>query len=110
MNTPQKASKGSVGVETFQGRLRLRLPRQLYGGKQKYLTLGLDDTPENQKLAKAKAKEIEKDIAYERFDLTLAKYRPQAHLTLVKPEENTRKALTISELWDESLLTCIQSS
>lgn len=26
----QKASKGSVGVESFQDRLRLRLPRQRY--------------------------------------------------------------------------------
>jgi hypothetical protein len=42
-----KLSKGSVGVETFQGRLRLRLPRQLFGGKQKYLTLGLPDTDTN---------------------------------------------------------------
>lgn len=28
-----KASKGSVGVESFQERLRLRLPRHLYNGK-----------------------------------------------------------------------------
>jgi hypothetical protein len=27
-----KSSKGSVGIESFQGRLRLRLPRQVYGG------------------------------------------------------------------------------
>lgn len=100
MNTQQKASKGSVGIESFQGRLRLRLPRQLYGGKQKYLTLGLDDTKENQELAQAKAKELEADIVYERFDPTLAKYRPQTHIKLVNLVEDTQKALTLMELWE----------
>ena len=80
LSAQSKASKGSVGIESFQGRLRLRLPRQVYGGKQKYLSLGLDDTSENRVLANAKAKQIEADIAYERFDSTLVKYRPQTHL------------------------------
>lgn len=44
---PSKSSKSSVGIENFQGRLRLRLPRQLYSGKQKYLTLELVDTKYN---------------------------------------------------------------
>jgi integrase len=35
---PSKSFKGSVGVEVFQDRLRLRLLRQLFGGKQKYST------------------------------------------------------------------------
>jgi hypothetical protein len=50
-----RSSKGSVTVETFQGRLRLRLPRQLFNSKQKYLTLGLTDTDANRKVAEAKA-------------------------------------------------------
>ncbi len=53
MKVEHKASKGSVGVESFQGRLRLRLLRHLYNGKQKYLTLGMTDNPENRKLAEA---------------------------------------------------------
>jgi len=65
MQSVSKRSKGSVGIETFQGRLRLRLPRQLYGGKQKYLTLGLDDSPGNRRIAEAKVKQIESDIIYE---------------------------------------------
>ena len=81
MKVEQKASKGSVGVETFQDRLKLRLPCHLFGGKQKYLTLGMSDTSENRKLAEAKAKQIELDIAFERFDPTLAKYKPQIHKT-----------------------------
>jgi hypothetical protein len=78
----RKASKGVVGIESFQGRLRLRLPRQLYGGKQKYLSLGLDDTPANRTIAEAKKKQIESDLAKDVivagiFDRTLAKYRPE---------------------------------
>ena len=44
-----KSFKGSVGVEVFQD--RLRLPRQLFGGKQKYLALELPDTDLNRKMA-----------------------------------------------------------
>ncbi|MEG4320172.1 MULTISPECIES: hypothetical protein [unclassified Microcoleus] len=46
-----KASHGSVVVATREGRLRLQLPRHLYGGEQKYLSLGMPDTAENWKLA-----------------------------------------------------------
>lgn len=101
MNTPQKTSKGSVGIESFQGRLRLRLPRQLYSGKQKYLTLGLADTPENRKEAGSRAWTIEKDIQANNFDSTLNKYRPQTYLALVNVEEAPQKALTLAELWDK---------
>jgi len=61
----------------------------------------LDDSPENRKLAEAKAKQIEADIACERFDPTLAKYRPQTHLTLVKPIEEPQTALTLAPLWEK---------
>ena len=37
------------------------LLRQLYNGKQKYLTLRMADNPENRKLVEAKAKQIESD-------------------------------------------------
>lgn len=99
MSKTQKASQGSVGVEVFQGRLRLRLPRQLYEGTQKYLTLGLADTPENRNLAEQKAHQIELDIQAGGFDETLAKYKPQRHLSIVTPGE-PQQILTISELWD----------
>ena len=73
-----KARKGSVGIESFRGRLRLRLPRQLFGGKQKYIYTELADTDVNRRATEAKAKLIEADIAFERFDYTLAKYgKPQ---------------------------------
>ncbi|MCC5624498.1 DUF3596 domain-containing protein [Nostoc sp. CHAB 5715] len=87
MDRTQKASKGTVSVESFQSRLRLRLPRQLYEGTQKYLTLNLADTPENCQLAEQKAYQIELDIASGSFDETLAKYKPQRHLSIVTPGE-----------------------
>lgn len=68
--------KGKVGISAYRNRLRLSLPRQLFGGKQKFIYLGLTDSPENRKLAEAKAWVIESDIRYERFDATLVKYSP----------------------------------
>ncbi len=69
-----RAPKGSVGIESFRGRLRIRLPRHLYDGKQKYLSTDLADTDINRRVVDAKAKLIESDIALERFDYILAKY------------------------------------
>ncbi|MEP0758690.1 DUF3596 domain-containing protein [Trichocoleus sp. DQ-A2] len=100
MNTTQKASKGSVGIESFQERLRLRLPRQLFGGKQKYLTLGLSDTSENRKSAEIKARQIELDIISGNFDPTLAKYKPQTYLTLIETIK-PKQAITLSDLWNK---------
>jgi hypothetical protein len=51
MKTQHKAARSSVGIESLQGSLHLRLPRKVNGGKQKYLTLGRADTPENRKSA-----------------------------------------------------------
>jgi len=100
MSAQQKASKGSVGIEAFQGRLRLRLPRQLFGGKQNYLTLGVADTPENQKLAASKAKQIELDILAGYFDATLEKYKPQTNLDSVKSSKSNQAELLLNILWD----------
>jgi integrase len=99
MNKIQKTPKGSVSISVNQGRLRLGLPRQLYEGNRKYLVLGLADTPENRQIAEQKAHQIEQDIRTGCFDETLAKYKPQRHLSIVKPEE-PYTVLTISELWD----------
>jgi integrase len=94
-----KATKGSVTVETFQGRLRLRLPRQVFNGKQKYLTLGLPDTDVNRRIAAAKATMIESDIALERFDYTLVKYGKPAPTQLTVVESIKPSTMTIPELW-----------
>jgi integrase len=99
MQAGSKRSKGSVGIEVFQGRLRLHLPRSLYGGKNKYLTLGLENTDENWKIAELKAQQIESEIKFGTFDPSLERYKPQRHLKVVKLDE--APVLTIKELWDK---------
>lgn len=62
----------AVNVETYGGRLRLRWRYE----KQRFcFSLGLDDTPTNRAIAQLKAADIERDIKYQMFDPTLAKYR-----------------------------------
>jgi integrase len=96
--TASKASKGTVVVENFRDRLRLRWR---VAGQRYSLSLGLLDTKENQKLAEAKAQLIESDIKYERFDSTLAKYKPQdtrgyASVYETKP---TQARMTVHQLF-----------
>jgi integrase len=99
--TSGKSPKGFVGVESFQGWLCLRIPRQLFNGKQKYLTLGLPDTQVSRKAAEAKAKLIESDIALERFDYTLAKYgKPQSPILTVVESIQPQSGSNLAELWE----------
>jgi len=95
-----KLPNGTVGIEEFQGKIRLRLPRHIFGGKQKWISTGLQNTPENWKTAQSQAWEIEQDINSGNFDPTLAKYKPRTHLTLVKPVEKPPQNLTLDELWE----------
>jgi len=83
--------KGSVTVESVRGRLRLRLPRHVFNGEKKYLSLYLEDNPQNRKIAQAKAQIIMSDIAMERLDRTLKKY-----LSPYAPSD----APPLIELWD----------
>jgi integrase len=88
-----RSPKGTVVVCSYRGMLRLRLPRHLFGGQQKYLYLGLPDNPINQQAAQAKAQAIAADIAFDRFDDTLERYRSVA----IKPDTSP----TLGELWDK---------
>jgi len=88
-----KATKGSVSVEAIQGRLRLRFR---FNQKQQVITLGLADTPENRKLAEARATQIELDIKAGHFDETLNRYQLKSQLPK-KVDPN----ITISELFQE---------
>ncbi|NES23549.1 MAG: site-specific integrase [Symploca sp. SIO3E6] len=82
--------KGTVAVEAVKGRLRLRLPRFSICTKR-YLSLGLDDTLENRKIAILKAAEIEKDLLYENFDPSLRKYK--------SPQQQREKTLLV-DIWN----------
>ena len=91
--------KGSVGIETVNGSLRLRLPRHVFKGQQKYLYLGLSDTVKNRKLAEAKVQQIQADIFFERFDPTLERYKPPSYSLPPKPDKFNQ--LTLNFLWEK---------
>lgn len=95
-----KKPKGTVGVEVNQGRLRIRLPRQVYGGVQKYFYPGLSNTKENRRIAQAKAQQIESDIIFERFDPTLEKYKPPVYEPPPPARQTPNPAKNLSTLWD----------
>lgn len=93
-----RAHKGSVAILSSNGRLQLRFS---YGGKRHYITTGYPDTAEHRRLAEIKAKEIEKDILYERFDPNnLDKYKPKAALSTVTPVTPIHKQQpSLADLW-----------
>lgn len=86
-----RSSKGSVKVVSRKGMLAIQLPRNLFDGTQKYLYLGLADNSINRKAAEARADIIRSDIAFDRFDSSLDRYRPTA---------TNDKSPTLDELWD----------
>lgn len=111
--------KGRVGVSCTRGKLRLTLPRHLFGGKQIRLYLGLTDTPETREIAEAKAKWIESDINLDRFDPTLERYKLKTAIppkkpksqTLVKVFEDyihTRKDQVMPGTWSNSYLVTLR--
>ena len=94
-----KASKGSVVIISSHNRLQLRFS---FGGKRRYLSMGLPDTSINRRLAELKAAEIEKDILYERFDTTLQKYKAISHQNAIAPITPTKiSQLKLDELWEK---------
>ena len=82
MELKQRNVRRSVSILVSRGWLQLRFS---YGGTRHYLSVGLRDTPANRKIAEAKAKLIESDIVYERFDPTLQKYKPQTAMSVTTP-------------------------
>lgn len=61
------------------------------------------DNKLNRKAVEAKAKLIESDIAYDRFDPTLAKYKPQSALSTVTPTFTPilTPKLSLAQLWEK---------
>ncbi|OWY68563.1 hypothetical protein B7486_25585 [cyanobacterium TDX16] len=90
-----KASKGSVVVESFKDRLRLRWR---VAGKRYCLSLGLPDTQESRMLAELKARQIELDAISGTFDATLTKYKPQS---LTEKPVSDAQLLTCAELFQQ---------
>jgi hypothetical protein len=98
-----RARKGSVKVFSSNGRLQLRFS---YGGKRHYVSTGYPDEPQYRQMAEIKAKEIEKDILFERLDPSdLSKYKPKAldkGFTPITPITSpTVPEVALSGLWEQ---------
>lgn len=100
-----RAKKGTISIDNFRGMLRLRLPRTWFGGKLKFFSLGLPDTPENRKIAEAKIGIMQSDYIYERFDFTLDKYRFES-----APEQEKLSILQLFEQYFNFKIHTIKSS
>lgn len=98
-----KGSKGAVGLEKLNDRIRLNLPRQWFNGQQKRVSLGLSWTKENVTFAESLAKQMELDWLSGHFDLSLAKYLPskKQQLNNVVDLPGKRAEMPLLELWDK---------
>jgi integrase len=93
---------GIAGIESFRGRLRIRLPRACFGGEKKFLSLSLSDTPENRAIAQRKLDWIQSEIYDGKFDHTLERYRPQnKQQAYLKAVNDNCPQVTLKELWDD---------
>lgn len=92
-----KAFKGSVSLETFNNRLRLRFR---VNGVRFTPYLGLSDTPENWRSAESIAHKIQRDIETDNFDPSLQKYGlGKRKLGVVDPTQQT--IANLPELWKQ---------
>lgn len=88
----KKATKGTVVVESFKGRLRLRFR---VAGERYCLAIGLPDLPKNREIAEARASLIAIDIKAGRFDPSLAKYQSS------KASKTGTNEPMLDNLWDK---------
>lgn len=103
-----RSMKGKATIRVDKNYLRIGLPRHLYEGEQKFLPLGLINTPENWSKAEAKLLIIQRDIDYGEFDTTLEKYRPGAKINKPPIDNRISEQLTtpkpLSELTVNQML------
>jgi integrase len=90
-----------VGIETVGTRFRLRLPRQATTATiTRYISTGLENTPDNHKKVQVIAWDIERDIKADKLDQTyqgyLDHFKPKV---LVPPPQPKLKPTTLSQLW-----------
>ncbi|MGK7927987.1 MAG: tyrosine-type recombinase/integrase [Spirulina sp.] len=98
------SERGMARLESASNRLRVRFPREIFGGKAKALSLAMADTEENRIIAQRKVDAINADIINECLDLTLEKYKPKAkqasHLEKVK---ELYPDISVRDLWEQYL-------
>lgn len=88
--------KGSISIDVYRNKLRLRLPRQQFSGKQKAIYTNFPDTQEGWRKAQQQAWQIEEDIEHNRLDATLSKYKRGSNLLAIARQPAT----TLLDLWD----------
>jgi hypothetical protein len=98
LDSNKRACKGKAKIAANGGYLRIQLPRELFEGKQKYLALGLSDTPENRHKAQLKLAIVQRDIDYKEFDITLKKYKRKIlDLPIDEKENHLTPTVTVRE-------------
>lgn len=108
MTSTRKQSAGTVGIEVKGNKLRLRLPRAINGGSQKYISTRLENTSDNYKRVQSLAWQIEADIREGKIVNTIAGYYNQFKVIPLSKAINDlvavpTKELALSQLW---LLYC----
>ena len=101
---------GTVTVSVDKGCLRLQFPsavsKKVWNVRQKYLALGLSDTPENRAMAQQLASKAQLDILLGNPDITLEKYRPFALEKVL--EQAKPKIPSLLELYTEFIESVIK--
>ncbi|MBD2467856.1 Arm DNA-binding domain-containing protein [Nostoc sp. FACHB-145] len=100
-NKSDSSTVGKARIESNGGYLRIVLPKHLYSGERKYLSLGLADTPTNWTRAEAKLLEVQRDIDYNEFDTSLKKYQPGSknQVNTVAPQDKGQvEQLTLKQM------------
>lgn len=101
MLSTKKQTTGTVGIEVKGNKLRLRLPRAINGGSQKYISTRLDNTTDNLKRLQSLAWQIEADISVGRIAETIQGYYSQFKaIPLAKVLDDLVPVQpTLSQLW-----------
>lgn len=89
-------------MRSDQGRLRIRFPRSLFGGRLKFLALRMSDTPGNRVKAEKIIQAVNADIELGRFDLSLESYKPYYHQKKhLKAVEELYPDVSLTQLWNQ---------
>lgn len=93
----KRGTTGEIKIAVNDRRLRLQIPAKYFSPpKQKFLTLGLEDTPANRLKAGAIILNLKEDILNNCLDESLDKYRAAIGLKTLQPS-------TMQEIWHEYL-------
>ena len=109
-NRKQNKMRGTVKVGLDKKCLRLQFPsevsQKIWGVRQKYLALGLSNTPENMAIAQQLASKAQIDLLSDNLDITLERYKP---FPLKKTSEQIKsKNPELMELYTEFIETVVK--